>query len=67
MKTYYVACKIEGRFYAEVQANSLKEAENRAIEKYTNADFGELEDSNMDIIHIEDEKGNYNYPPYSST
>ena len=61
MKTYYVACK---RFYAEVKANSLKDAEKRAIEKFSDADFGELEDADMEVIHIEDPNGNYKYPPF---
>ncbi len=64
MKTYYVACKIDGRFYAEVKANSLKDAEKRAIEKFSDADFGELEDADMEVIHIEDPNGNYKYPPF---
>lgn len=44
MAKYYVTYKIEGRYVAEVEADSLEEARKEAESEYGSADFGELED-----------------------
>lgn len=61
---YTVACRIEGRYHVTVKATSLKEAAEMANYAYTEADFGECEDSDMEIIHIQDENNDYKYPPF---
>lgn len=63
---YTVSCKIEGRYHVTVNAKSLKEAAEMANHAYTEADFGECEDSDMEIIHIQDENDDYKYPPFDS-
>lgn len=44
MAKFYVTYKVEGRYIAEVKADSLEEARKEAEFEYENADFGELED-----------------------
>ena len=57
---YYVTMKVEGRFVAEVFAkNGISEAKELAVEKYTEADFGPLENIDGDCIVVEDADGNY--------
>ena len=57
---YYVTMKVEGRFVAEVFAkNGISEAKELAVEKYTEADFGPLENIDGDCIMVEDADGNY--------
>ena len=63
---YDVSCKIEGRFHVTVKAKSLKEAAEKASNAYYDADFGDLEESDMELVHIINEKGEYNYPPFNS-
>ena len=56
---YYVTHKIEARYIVEVEANNLEEAMDKAEQMYVDADFGEAEDIEGEMIIIEDEKGNY--------
>jgi hypothetical protein len=58
-KEYYVTYKIEARYVAAVEAESLEEARKKAEEMYENTDFGEMECIAGDQIMIEDEDGNY--------
>ena len=59
---YYVTMAIEGRFTCEVEAKDLKEAKEKAIEEYWDADFGVLECIDAQAINAEDENGNlYDY------
>lgn len=57
--TYYVTFKIDARYVAEVEANSADEARDIAIDKYIDADFGEVHDIDAEPIIVEDENGNY--------
>ena len=41
---YYVGYRVEGRYYARVEADSVEEARKKAETEFYNADFGELED-----------------------
>lgn len=59
MSKYYVTYKIEARYIAEVEADSLEEAKKKAEDEYISADFGEAEDIDGDAIIVEDENGNY--------
>lgn len=56
---YYVTMAIEGRFTCGVEANDLKEAKEKAIEEYYDADFGVLESIDAQAIKAEDEDGNF--------
>jgi phosphomannomutase len=56
---YYVTYKIEARYVAEVEANSLEAAMKKAEYKYYDADFGVARDIDAEAIMVEDENGNY--------
>ena len=56
---YYVTYKVEARYIAEVEADNLKEAMEKAESEYINADFGVAEDIDGEAIIVEDENGNY--------
>lgn len=55
---YVINYKIEARFHAIVQAESLEEAKSSAQQRYCDADFGEAEDINGEYISAEDIEGN---------
>lgn len=56
---YYVIYKIEARYIAEVEADSLEEAKKKAESEYVDADFGAAEDIGGEAIIVEDDNGNY--------
>lgn len=56
---YYVNYTVEARYIAEVEADSLEEAMELAQDKFFEANFGEAEDIDGDVIYIEDNDGNY--------
>ena len=56
---FYVTFRVRGYYIPEVYAKSEEEARKKAMEMYSEADFGELEDIDTDCIHVEDEDGNY--------
>ena len=55
----YVIYKVEARYIAEVEADNLEEARNKANEEFFNTDFDIAEDINAEDIIVEDENGNY--------
>lgn len=55
---YYITYKIEARYTAAVEAASLDEAKEIADEQFWEADFGEAEDIDGEVVYVEDEKGN---------
>ena len=57
--TYYVTFKIDARFVAGVEADTLEEARKKAKEAFTDVDFGEATDIDGEAIIVEDERGNY--------
>ena len=57
--TYYVTLKVEGRFVAEVDAASIEEAKQMAMDQFCDADFGQLEDIEGESVIVEDENGNF--------
>ena len=60
--TYFVNYKVEGRWTADVKADSIEEARKAAEEMFEEADFGELSDigdCDTEAISIEDENGNF--------
>lgn len=56
---YYVTYKIEARYVAEVEADSLEEAMEEAELEYLDANFGEAADIDGEQIIVEDENGNF--------
>ena len=56
---YYITYKLEARYIAEVDADSLEEARRKAEEEYRDADFGAASDIDGEAIIAEDERGNY--------
>ena len=56
---YFITYKIEARYIAEVNADSLEKAMEIAESKFLDADFGAAEDIDGEAIIVEDEKGNY--------
>jgi len=59
MKDYYVTWKVEGRFTAEISANTVDEAIEKSRDKWCDADFGELEEIDGEPIVCQDNDGNY--------
>ena len=58
-KTFYITYKIEARFIAAVDAETLEEAMDAAEGRYHDADFGEAEDIEGEPIIAEDQDGNF--------
>lgn len=56
---YYVTYKIDARYIAEVEADSIEEAMKKAEDKYMDADFGDAEDIDGEQVCVEDEDENY--------
>ena len=56
---YWVTMKVEGRHVAHVYAESVEEAKTKATEAYQDADYGPLEDIDMEHTIIEDADGNF--------
>ena len=56
--TYYVTYAIDGRFTAEVEADSIEEAKAKAETEYYDADFGALRNIDAYPVNCEDEEGN---------
>lgn len=56
---YWVTYKIDARYIAEVEANSIAEALDKGLDKYYEADFGEAEMIDAEETYVEDENGNF--------
>lgn len=56
---YYVKFKVEGRYTAEVEADSVEEAKEKAKLVVFDADFGVIEDVDYEPISVEDENDNF--------
>jgi phosphomannomutase len=55
---YYVTYAISAYYVAEVEADSLEEAREKAGDKYYEADFGDATDIDADQVIVEDEDDN---------
>lgn len=55
---YYVTYAISAVYVAEVEADSLEEAREKAEDKYYEADFGDATEVEADQIMVEDEDDN---------
>ena len=63
-QNYYVAMKIEARYYVDVEANDVEEAKRIAKSRFANAPNDEILQMDFvgeEVISVEDEKGNYVY------
>ena len=56
---YYVTYHIDARYIAEVEADNLQEAMEKAESEYIDADFGAAEDIDGEAVIVEDENGNF--------
>ena len=56
---YYVTYKIDARYIAEVEADTLEEAMEKAESEYMDADFGVAAEIDGEKIIVEDENGNF--------
>ena len=54
---YYVEYSFRARYTAEVEADNLEEAMEKAEMEYYDADFGAAEDIDGDVIFVENEDG----------
>ena len=55
---YNVTMRVEGRYTVCVDAGCAWEAEEKATGMWTETDFGELVDVDMEHVKVEDENGN---------
>lgn len=51
--SYSITMRVEGRYNVEIEADSLDEAIEKAIDAVCEADFGELEDIDSEYICAE--------------
>ena len=56
---YYVTFKIDARYVAEVEADSIEEALKKADSEYYDADFGVAEVIDGESIIVEDENEDF--------
>ena len=56
---YYVTYRIDARYIAEVDADSLEDAMMKSADEWCSADFGVAEDIDGEVVVVEDENGNY--------
>ena len=56
---FYVSIAIDGRYEIEVDSENFEDAKNKAINKYIDADFGELECINCKPVNAEREDGEF--------
>ena len=56
---YYVTYKIDARYIAEVEAETIEDAKKKAEVKFLDANFGEVEDIDGEQIIVEDNNGDY--------
>ena len=61
MKKYKVTMKVEGFFEVEVDAENVDQARRTAIDKYYDADFGQLKDPDAKIVVVEDDDNVWHY------
>ena len=61
MGKYKVTMNVEGFFEVEVEAENVDQARRTAIDKYYDADFGQLKDPDAKIVVVEDEDNIWHY------
>lgn len=63
---YYVTFKVDARYVAEVEAESIDEARREATQSFSDADFGAAEDIDGEEIIVEDADGNRTLPEWAT-
>ena len=58
---YFVKMRVDARFIAEVDTDSIEEAKEKAEKAFSDADFGEASDIDGKVVAIEDNDGNFVY------
>lgn len=58
---YYVTIRVDGRYVAKVEADSVKDAINLAEDEFMTANLNEMEYVESETVMVEDEKGDYVY------
>lgn len=53
--TYYVTIKVDGRYVAQVEADTIEEARKLGFEEFTTANLNEMEVVKSEGIIVEDE------------
>ena len=53
--TYYVTIKVDGRYVAQVEADTIEEARKLGFEEFTMANLNEMEVVKSEDIIVEDE------------
>lgn len=53
--TYYVTIKVDGRYEAKVEANTIEEARKLGLEEFATANLNEMEVVKSEDIIVEDE------------
>ena len=61
MEKYKVTMNVDGYFEVEVEAENVDQARRAAIDKYCDADFGQLKDPDAKIVVVEDEDNVWHY------
>ena len=61
MEKYKVTMNVDGYFEVEVEAENVDQARRSAIDKYCDADFGQLKDPDAKIVVVEDEDNIWHY------
>lgn len=56
---YYATFVVDTRYIAEVEADSLEEAKEKAEDAFSGADFGVAGNIDGELAVIEDEDGDY--------
>lgn len=56
---FFVTFAVDGRFVAEVEADSVEEAKAKASSKYLDANFGDIEAVDGEVISVEDADGDF--------
>lgn len=56
---FTIVSHIKARWSVEIEADSIEEAKALLEDKFVDTDFGESEEIEAEIHHIEDENGNY--------
>lgn len=59
MARYSVEMRVDARYLAEVEAESIEEARVKANSAFEGADFGEAYNIDASITSIQDEAGNF--------
>ena len=53
--TYYVTIKVDGRYVAQVEADTIEEARKLGLKEFTTANLNEMEVIKSEDIIVEDE------------